>query len=94
MEPAGIGLSLVQRRKIQFNDGLGAGYALRSFGRRAWFPQDHVLRNQTVGRTRRFAASGPRFCDRDLDQDVLDIGLGIFHEHIEVAIVVEYTRIE
>ena len=32
--------------------------------------------------------------DRDLDQDVFGIGLGIFHEHIEVAIVVEYSGVE
>jgi hypothetical protein len=28
MEPAGIGLSLVQRKKVQFDDGVGSGVRL------------------------------------------------------------------
>ncbi len=36
----------------------------------------------------------PAVRDRDLDQDVFGIGLGVFDEHIEVAIVVEYSGVE
>ena len=36
----------------------------------------------------------PAVRHRDLDQDVLDVGFGILHEHIEVAIVVKRSRVE
>jgi len=32
----------------------------------------------------------PAILDRDSDQDVLDISLGVFHEHIKIAIVVKF----
>jgi hypothetical protein len=47
------------------------------------------------GKNAQISGFGTTICDRDLDQEVFDIGLGILHEHVEVAILVEYTtRIE
>ena len=40
---------------------------------------------------RRFRAA---IRSRDLDQDVFDVGLGVFHEHIEVAVLVEYAGVQ
>src|SRR5246500_3798241 len=94
MKPASIGLSLVHWRKVQFDDGIGRGTRLaqpRASGTispRPRIAEPNRGQNPKIGRFR--ATIG----DRDLDQNVIDIGLGIFHEHVEVAIFVEYTGIE
>src|SRR4029077_4041443 len=94
MEPAGIGLSLVYWRKGQFDDGIGSGarfVQLRASGTispRPRIAEPNCRKNSKIGGFR--AAVG----DSDLDQNVFDIGLGIFHDHVEVAIFVKYTRIE
>src|SRR5215470_19287369 len=36
----------------------------------------------------------PPVPDGDLDEDVLGAGLGVFHEHVEVAILIEDARIQ
>ena len=55
--------------------------------------QVQVLRNHRVGRTCNVAGSGPRLHHADLDKEVLRSLLGVFYENIEVAIIVEDTRI-
>jgi hypothetical protein len=57
-------------------------------------PQDHVLRNHSVGRRCSRAASGPRLWTVDADQDVLGPCLGVLDEHVEVPIVVEDPRVD
>ena len=52
-------------------------------------PQTQVLRYHSVGSTCSGAGSGPRLAIGDADQDVIRAGLGVFGEHIEVAIPVE-----
>ena len=94
MEPAGIGLGLVQLRKVQFDDGIGSGarfVQLRASGTVSPGPR---IAEPNCGQNPKISGFRATICDRDFDQDVLDIGLGIFHEYVEVAIFVEYTRIE
>ena len=52
------------------------------------------MRNQSVGRTCRSAASGPRLWIADLNQDVFRRFLGVLDEHVEVAILIEHARVE
>ena len=56
--------------------------------------QDHWLRNQSVGSTCSSAGFRAAVVDGDLDQDVFGRLLGILHEHVEVAVLVEHARIE
>ena len=37
---------------------------------------------------------GPTIEDRDLDQQILGRFLGILNEYVEVAVIIEYPRIE
>src|ERR1700688_3796134 len=94
MEPTGIGLRLVQRRKVQFDDGIGSGVRFMQFRASGMVSPRPRIAEPNCGqnpKTSRFRAA---VCSRDLDQNVLDIGLGIFHGHVEVAISVEYAGIE
>src|ERR1700688_3780086 len=94
MEPAGIGLSLAHWRKVQFDDGIGSGarfVQLRASGTISPRPR---IAEPNWWENPKISGFRATVCDRDLDQNVLDIGLGIFHEHIEVAIFVEYPLIE
>ena len=52
------------------------------------------MRNQSVGRTCSSAGFRAAVVDADLDQDVLGRRLGVFDEHVEVAILVEHAGVE
>ena len=53
-----------------------------------------MLRNQSVGSTCSVGRLGAAVGDRDLDQDVFGRRLGVFDEHVEVAVVVEHAGVE
>jgi len=36
------------------------------------------------GQNAQIGGFGTTICDRDFDQDIFDIGLGIFHQYVEV----------
>src|SRR5437016_13543960 len=46
------------------------------------------------GKKAKIGGLGSTIGDRDLDKDVFEVSLGIFHKHIEVAVVVEHSGIE
>ena len=94
MEPAGIGLSLVHWRKVQFDDGIGGGPRFMQFRASGTVSPGPRVAEPNCWQNSKIRGFRATVCDRDLDQNVFDIGLGIFHEYVEVAIVVEYTRIE
>ncbi|HXP44379.1 MAG TPA: hypothetical protein VN833_29295 [Candidatus Acidoferrales bacterium] len=56
------------------------------------FVQNVLENNRKLRRQRKWVRA--TVCNRHLDQNVLDIGLGIFHGHVEVAIFVEYAPTE
>jgi len=53
-----------------------------------------MLRNHIVGKQSEIGRFRATVCDRNLDQDVFDVSLGVLHEHIEVAIVIEHSGVE
>ena len=61
---------------------------------RASKPHDQVFRNQTVGNTSMLAASAPRLTTVDADENIFRGRFGIFHEDVEVAVVVEHPGIQ
>ena len=56
--------------------------------------QDHVFRNQSVGRRWSGAGSGPAVGGRDADQEVVGVRLRVLDDHVEVAALVEDPRVE
>src|SRR5580692_7716064 len=94
MDPASIRRKLVRLRRAQFDDGIGSGAGLvQSWARSMTSPRPRIAKPNR-GQNAQISGFGTTICDRDFDQDIFDIGFGIFHEYVEVAIFVEYTRIE
>src|SRR5580693_9571238 len=94
MEPAGIGLSLIHWRKVQFDGGIWSrAYFVQLRASGTVSPRPRIT-EPNCGQNPKISRFRATICDRDLDQNVIDIDLGIFHEHVEVAIFVEYTGIE
>src|SRR6266852_1362186 len=88
MEPAVAGQSMVQ-----FDDGVRSrAYLVQLLPPFATSPRPCV---PEPNRRQKPKISGHRSTirDRDLDQNVLGVSLGVFHEYIEIAVVVEHTRI-
>src|SRR5579864_9759114 len=94
MEPAGIGLSPVDWGKVQFDEGIGSGARFVQLRTSSTISPRPRIAEPNRGQNPKISSLRATICDRDLDQNVVDIGLGILHAHVEVAIFVEYTGIE
>ena len=93
MKPAITGRSLSMQTRVQLDHRVGGRTCLVQVRPRVAASPGPCVTEPHRRQQSKIGCFGPTVRDLDLDQDVLGVGLGIFHEHIEVAIVIEDTRI-
>src|ERR1700732_258741 len=94
MEQVSPRLSLGYLGKVQFDDRIRSGTRFVQLRASGTVSPGPGIAEPNCGQDSKISGLRATICDRDLDQNVFDIGLGIFHQHVEVAMFVEYTRIE
>src|SRR5258707_269259 len=79
---------------IQFHGGVRSDLRLMQlWSRRTCFPRPGISKPDR-GQDAKAGGFWSKIRDRNLDQDVLDVNLGIFHQHVEVTVFVEHSGVE